>query len=422
MIKNGDCLDELREMPDNFFDAIVTDPPYELGFMGKSWDATGIAYNVDLWREVLRVLKPGGHLLAFSGSRTYHRMACAIEDAGFEVRDMIEWLYGTGFPKSLDVSKAIDKGAGYEQPIVEEGASGKGALSVNALGSGLNVNFAARPKTAPVTAAAAWKGWGTALKPGHEPICMARKPLDGTVAANVLTHGTGALNIDASRVGSEARPIMVRTETVVAAKSMSGESTRATSSGETTTQGRWPANVILDADAAVELDAQSGTLKSGANPTRRGADGERVALGAFAGQESCAAPRGVDIGGASRFFYVAKPSRAERDAGCDNLPTRSGGEATEREDGSDGLKSPRAGAGRTGGARNHHPTVKPVALMRHLIRLVTPPGGVVLDPFVGSGSTGVAALLEGFDFVGIEREAEYIPIIEARIAHAVKAA
>ncbi len=317
----GEALAALRLFKADRFDAVVTDPPYELGFMNKGWDASGIAFSVEFWREVLRVLKPGAHLLAFGGTRTYHRMVCAIEDAGFEVRDSLHWFYGTGFPKSLNVGE----------------------------------------------------GRGTALKPAHEPIVMARKPLIGTVAANVLTHGTGALNIDACRLGRD--PIDPSRE---------GEQPR--SSGVTSLRpqagprgggpaGRWPANVLLDEDAAAELldedaaaelDEQSGISKSrtGECVVRAGRSGGIMGV---AGALRDGRPEGHnDSGGASRFFYVAKPGRKERDQGCDHLPAKTGGEATDREDGSAGAENPRAGAGRNGGARNFHPTVKPVELMRYL--------------------------------------------------------
>jgi site-specific DNA-methyltransferase (adenine-specific) len=353
----GDCREVLPQLEAESIDAVVTDPPYELGFMGKKWDAQGIAYRVDLWRALLRVLKPGAHLLAFGGTRTYHRQTCAIEDAGFEIRDSLHWIYGTGFPKSLNLGE----------------------------------------------------GRGTALKPGHEPIVLARKPLIGTVAANVEKFGTGALNIDACRIVVAEDDPNRRTTPSVAdpARSMFGVSGH---SG-TLAQGRWPANVLLDEDAAAELDAQSGDLAAGI--ARRSRGGGRNCHSDVAKPPMPDMGYG-DTGGASRFFYVAKPSRAERDIGCEDLPARSGGEATERQDGSDGLESPRAGAGRNGGARNHHPTVKPVELMQHLVRLVTPPRGVVLDPFMGSGSTAFAAWLENLDFVGVEREAEYLEIARRR--------
>ncbi len=374
----GDCIRALRVFGAGRFDSIVSDPPYELGFMGKRWDASGIAFSLDLWREALRVLKPGGHMLAFGGTRTYHRMACAIEDAGFEIRDSLHWFYGTGFPKSLN----------------------------------------------------AGEGRGTALKPAHEPIVLARKPLIGTVAANVLAHGTGAINVDACRIatddnlngGAYSGDERQRENYSATDSNADASLTRLRRGVGEYTQptGRWPANVLLDEDAAAELDAQSGTLTSGKMPAgqkRAGRSG--VAFGIMAGDTTTTTTIG-DSGGASRFFYVAKPSRAERDQGCESLPARSGGEATDRADDSAGVANPRAGAGRTGGARNYHPTVKPIALMRYLVRLVTPPGGVVLDPFTGSGTTGAAAMLEGRGFCGIEREPEYFEIAKLRIANAVQ--
>ena len=317
----GDCRDVLATMGDNSIDAIVCDPPYELGFMGKTWDASGIAYDVTVWTHCLRVLKPGGHLIAFGGSRTYHRLAVAIEDAGFVIRDQIQWIYGSGFPKSLDVSKAMDKQAGAVRDVVGEySISGMSPDRVNfgandrSGGKGMGFRPGDIPITAPATdLAKQWHGWGTALKPAHEPAVLARKPLRGTVADTVAQWGTGALNIEGTRI---------------------------------TDAGRWPANVILDEEAASLL------------------------------------------GEPSRFFYVAKASKAEREAGLDAA---------------DGERA------------NHHPTVKPLALMRYLVRMVTPPGGVVLDPFMGSGSTGCAALAEGFDFVGIDIIPEYVSIAEKRI-------
>jgi site-specific DNA-methyltransferase (adenine-specific) len=273
--------------------------------MGKKWDSSGIAYNIEFWCEVLRVLKPGGHLLAFGGTRTYHRMTCAIEDAGFEIRDCLQWLYGSGFPKSKNI------------------------------GDGL----------------------GTALKPANEPIVLARKPLEGTVAANVQKWGTGAINIDGCRIGTSKRvPGSVsRTAGLVLSGSVDGSLRRETGEegGHNPNVGRWPANVILDEDVVVAL------------------------------------------GEVSRYFYCAKTSPVEREAGLDSFPRATAGELTDREDGTAGLKSPRAGAGRSSSGRaNVHPTVKPIALMRWLVRLATPPGGIVLDPFAGSGSTGCAAALE----------------------------
>ena len=376
MLLHGDCLERLRELPACSVDACVTDPPYGLSFMGKKWD-----YDVpgeDIWRECLRVLKPGGHLLAFAGTRTQHRMAVRIEDAGFEIRDMIAWVYGSGFPKSLDVSKAIDKAAGAEREVVGVGESWNRPDSKAGDAARMNASPGIYNITAPATEAAKqWQGWGTALKPALEPITVARKPFKGTVAANVLKHGTGAINIDECRVGMEARPVMVRTETVVSATSMSGQSTGATSSGELTTLGRWPANLIHDGSDEVvglfpESKGQQGAI-SGKEPS-----GKTNAVYGEYQQRNESEPRN-DSGSAARFFYCAKASKKDRDDG------------------------------------NSHPTVKPTDLMRYLCRLVTPPGGIVLDPFMGSGSTGKAAMLDGFRFIGIEREAEYFESARRRL-------
>lgn len=453
----GDNREVLRSMPSDSVDSIVSDPPYELGFMGKRWDSTGIAYDVTLWTECLRVLKPGGHLLAFGGSRTYHRLAVAIEDAGFEIRDCIMWLYGSGFPKSLAVDKAIDrqrhdreqiyqvtawiramrdraglsngdidkafgfhgmaghwtssasqpavptidqippllalfgmtlddvpddvrtliwtlngrKGqpgeAWFQREVITEkrtdmfgeyevedvrrsGIANKEENVRHTIGASKSVEI---KETAPATPLAQqWQGWGTALKPAHEPIVVARKPLQGTVADNVQAWGVGALNIDGCRVGGDA--------------------------------GRWPANIILDEEAAQMLDEQSGGSVSTNTPRNC------VKIDTFfKGKNLMDTARHSDSGGASRFFYVAKASKAEREAGLDISATRA----------------------------NHHPTVKPIALMRYLVRMVTPKGGIVLDPFMGSGTTGCAAMLEGMRFIGIDITLEYKDIAERRIQY-----
>ena len=373
----GDCLEVMAQMEACSVDAIVTDPPYELGFMGKSWDASGVAFRVDVWREALRVLKPGGHLLAFSGSRTYHRMAVAIEDAGFEIRDQIMWVYGSGFPKSLDVSKAIDAAAGAEREIlgfrpgVVKGTGGRYNWHTDDQSSGRT--FA--KDTAPATPEAQrWQGWGTALKPAHEPIVVARKPLIGTVAANVLAHGTGALNIEGCRVGTEG-----------GTRGSDYDKTGLFGIGGngTITQidaGRWPANLIHDGSEEVE--------------------------GFFPGDDGASA---------ARFFYSAKASKRDRDEGLDGFQAVRVGAIIGAE------SSMLTGSGneRTTTRANVHPTVKPTDLMRYLCRLVTPSGGMVLDPFTGSGSTGKGAVLEGFRFMGIELSTEYAEIARARIQHAV---
>jgi site-specific DNA-methyltransferase (adenine-specific) len=390
-IRQGDCLGLLREMPAGSVDAVVCDPPYGLSFMGKEWDH-GVP-GEPFWAEALRVAKPGAHLLAFGGTRTYHRLTCAVEDAGWEIRDCLSWLYGSGFPKSLDVSKAIDKAAGAEREVVGKREYADG--TVGSWRSSTSDKYAQdewtqdesnRPKmdTAPATdAAREWSGWGTALKPAWEPVILARKPLAGTVAANVLAHGTGALNVDGCRIEADGRPLRLLDESRTVERgtyNAAGDGSLSSSSRGmgTTNLGRWPANVLLDEDAAAALDEQSGETKDGAAGTRRAENNVYSPLG------TRDTPWGTygGSGGASRFFYTAKAASGERHYA----------------------------------GRNGHPTVKPVDLMRWLCRLVTPPGGLVLDPFCGSGSTGVAALAEGFRFIGMEQDAEWCAVARRRIA------
>lgn len=404
-IHAGNNLDVLPTLPDNSVDSIVTDPPYELGFMGKKWDNSGIAYSVELWTECLRVLKPGGHLLSFGGTRTWHRVAVAIEDAGFDVRDSIAWMYGSGFPKSLDVSKAIDKAAGAEREILD--TYQRSGRSNGILGKETEIT---RNITAPSTPEAQqWQGWGTALKPAFEPIVVARKPLAGkTVAANVLEHGTGALNIDGSRIGradGDNSSAGNRTATFGAEETQSGGD--GSGGWEQNTGGRWPANVILDEYSAGELDEQSGVRQAGAFPKK--ADKTTNQIFKY-GLEERDERVNLDSGGASRFFYVAKASKRDRNEGLEELP--------DHEWRDDGAPIPQRNERPFLPSKNHHPTVKPTTLMRYLVKLVTPPNGTVLDPFTGSGSTGKAAILEGFDFIGIELTEEYLPIIEGRLAYA----
>lgn len=397
----GDCLDVMRGLPDNSVDSIVTDPPYGLSFMGHHWDYD--VPSVEVWREALRVLKPGGHLLSFSGTRTYHRMVVAIEDAGFEIRDQVMWVYGSGFPKSLDVSKAIDKAAGAERKVVGKKAnyhsegkrSGTGENQHGKVDGSFSDPESAGLITAPATPEAEqWQGWGTALKPAHEPICVARKPLSAkTVAANVLAHGTGALNIDACRIELQGESDAANFEnnhrvTERLPQSYEGEPLGLHDGGwkqrvgeAVIPTGRWPANLIHDGSDEVvstfpEAKGQQGDLK-GQSKNRKPPNGCYGELPAAADH-----PARGDSGSAARFFYAAKASRKDRNPG------------------------------------NDHPTVKPTELMRYLCRLITPPGGTVLDPFMGSGSTGKAAMYEGFRFCGIEQDAGYLEIARQRIVDA----
>ncbi len=385
-----DCLEGMKLLDDNSIDSIVTDPPYELGFMGKKWDSTGIAYNIDIWRECLRVLKPGGHLLAFGGTRTYHRMTCAIEDAGFEIRDCIQWLYGSGFPKSHDISKAIDKKLGAERKFICENPNARPNSQPKYSLDGQNKNFqiSVQPITAPATPEAQqWDGWGTALKPANEPIVLARKPIsEKTIAENVLKWGTGGINIDDCRIElqEEGEDKRLGGKGTWKTEKMAKNVYKGGYSGEGVTSsklGRFPANVILDEKAGKLLDEQSGNLKSGGtrpngiNKSERSwknTSKEIIANNYIPPSE----------GGASRFFYCAKASKKERGEG------------------------------------NNHPTVKPVSLIKYLVTLVTPPDGVCLDPFMGSGTTGVACINTNRNFIGIELDDKYFEIAKKRISEA----
>lgn len=428
-VHHGDCREVMRELAEHSIDSTVTDPPYELGFMGKAWDRSGIAYNVEVWRECLRVLKPGGHLLAFGGSRTYHRLACAIEDAGFEIRDQIQWIYGSGFPKSLDVSKAIDAAVGAKREVVSTRNDGVGNTSTSLH---KQEGFAAsREKTFEVTvpatdAAKQWDGWGTALKPAHEPIVLARKPLVGTVAANVLGYGTGGLNIDECRIGVEERTYSMSSAPGGNGQRLYGGDGRNAQAARRYAEqskempaasvvGRWPANVIHDGSEEVvagfpETDSSQISMRG-----TMGQSPFSVIDGSGRNPDTNSLRGHNDNGGsAARFFYCAKADKADRNEGLEYVPMRSAGEVTNRKDGSDGLNSPRAGAGRTGGSRNFHPTVKPTDLMRYLCRLVTPPHGTVLDPFCGSGSTGKAAALEEFRSILIDLDIQHCELAANR--------
>lgn len=409
-VYHDDLFEVLPTFEPDSLDVCVTDPPYGLEFMGKQWDTYRDQTFHRCWAKfVFRVLKPGAYLVAFGGTRTYHRMTCGIEEAGFEIRDCLMWLYGTGFPKSLNVGE----------------------------------------------------GRGTALKPGWEPIILARKPLRGTVAENVQQYGTGALNIDGCRIAGVVEPTRFDPAKHTHEGWRMAATGAETAARAETAGGRWPANVILDEEAAVQLDAQTGDLGVSAGGRNANISTTSIIYGGGKGLGQALAPEAVrgdpgygDSGGPSRFFYCAKPSRAERDMGCDSLPPQTSPETVNREVDSAGVQNPRAGAGRgagvpryrcsvcdlhLGGGRaatlctdgkahtpvligegekvlNGHPTVKPLALMRWLVKLVTPPGGIVLDPFLGSGTTAMACVKEGVGYVGVERQAEYVEIAKCRIA------
>lgn len=537
MILLGDCLERLKELPDNSVDSVVTDPPYGLKFMGKKWDYD--VPSIAVWREVIRVLKPGGWLLSFGGTRTYHRMVCAIEDAGFEIRDQVQWLYGSGFPKSHDISKGIDKAAGAEREVTGRREGGAGKLMEERPWNQADDYDKTIPITVPATdLAKQWQGWGTALKPANEPIVLARKPLsESTVAKNVIRWGVGGLNIDASRVGysSESDKAKAGTHGRSEQAGMGTQQYGQLRNGipselENNRQGRWPANLLLDETAAEMLDEQSGTRKSG------GSIKSPETSTRFKNTHSQAGPQPEwdgyqDSGGASRFFYCAKASKSERSKGLDkhelfkvetgeckdantaavqllqrvisedialkkadlswsidesgksisgifpkecksitsmvisktiesqilNLLTRSLTSANtlvvrplasahlNPAESVESLKTwllsitsgeMALALGAVNAAsktlqsisenaepkdfHNFHSTVKPIKLMEYLIRLITPPGGTVLDPFMGSGSTGVAAYRLGFKFIGCEMSAEYAEIAKKRIEAVAK--
>lgn len=430
----GNNLEVLPTLPDNSVDSIITDPPYELGFMGKKWDSSGIAYSVDLWMDCLRVLKPGGHLLAFGGTRTYHRMACAIEDAGFEIRDMIEWVYGSGFPKSLNIGKAIQslEGVDMEDTGVIHPVS-RPNISEDLYKSGkVGKNFTIKKCT--TVSAKKNEGFGTAIKPAHEPICVARKPLsESTVAKNVLKYGTGGINIEDCRVEWDQKGLWNDTKRRQSPRTdITGSEFHASCGGDNagkfigdinSPSGRFPANLIHDGSEEVRAmfpDTKSGKAELGTGTIERQHNGI-YGSGKGGVITTCYA----DSGSASSFFkaceftdddlpafiYCAKASVSEREAGCESLPGKKQDES--RKDGNPGGDNPRNRGVHIRG--NHHATVKPLTLMRYLCRLVTPPGGTVLDPFAGSGTTLVAAKVEGFNYIGIEMEADYVKIAEARI-------
>lgn len=414
---NGDCLAIMAQLEANSVDALVTDPPAGISFMGKEWDHhkggrdAWVTWLTEVMRECLRVLKPGGHALVWALPRTSHWTAWAIESAGFEIRDRVSHLFGSGFPKSLDVSRAIDgylgveRNEGVEGPFTARRPQERVETNIGGF-SGTLGGKASALITQPATwAARQWEGFGTALKPACEDWWLCRKPLDGTIAENVLKHGTGGLNIAACRIGTDA-------------VGWQGDPSNGFSGGLDSRQeggrpviGRWPSHVTHDGSDEVLAGFPNVGVSSGGGM-------KDLSGGLFQGNtnpnitQSCGFG---DSGSAARFFYCSKADKRDREEGLGDLPLHSPGEVTDRQDGSDGLNSPRAGAGRTSGARNAHPTVKSTELMRWLCRLITPPLGIVLDPFCGSGSTGKAAMIEGFRFIGIEASPEYCEIAQRRI-------
>ena len=401
---NSDCIKHLKTLDDNIFDSCVTDPPYHLtsivkrfttstepkgplykrlstGFMGQTWDGGDIAFTTEMWKEVYRTLKPGGYLLSFSASRNYHRMAVAIEDSGFEIRDQIMWIYGSGFPKSYNIGKGVDKKLGNEREVVGKGKAGAafhyGAVGDGGFGNTFDGNGTASSEWETTQGKSEWEGWGTALKPAHEPIVMARKSIEGSIVDNVLKHGTGGINIDECRI----------------------------SYGD----GRFPANVMHDGSEEV-VSGFPNTGQGDGNPySYAGKEYNNKDTSMFNGDKPQAPSNYNDIGSAARYFYCPKTSKSERNQGLF--------EFEDKQYSHDGRKKSIENPYQRNKSisKNSHPTVKPVELMKYLCRLVTPKGGTVLDPFMGSGSTGMAAKDEGFDFIGIEREKEYFEISEQRI-------
>jgi DNA modification methylase len=412
----ADCKDVLPLLKN--IDSCVTDPPYGLSFMGKAWD-----YDVpgtEIWTQVHDVLKPGAHLLSFFGSHTYHRGAIPIEDAGFEIRDQLMWLYGSGFPKSHNIGKAVDKLQGNEREVVGKNPNSRSAElhKKTVYESGLKDNAVITKGNSE------WEGWGTALKPAHEPIVMARKPFKGSVAENVLEHGTGGINIDECRVGInpdvDDKRLGGRGEwkTDKTAKNVyeGGYEGKNISSSE---QGRFPANVMHDGSEVVG-DIFPDTKSTSVSRERKAGSefGQKSGWNKHKNKDSGLMPAYGDGGSASRYFYCAKTSKKDRDEGLDALPSHFKGTYAQDEWSRNNMGN--TPDNKRNPVKNIHPTVKPTDLMRYLCRLVTPKGGVIVDPFMGSGSTGKAAVAEGFGFVGIELNEEYFEIACARIEAAHK--
>ena len=424
----GDSKDKLKELPENSVDSIVTDPPYGLKFMSNEWDYD--VPSIEIWKEALRVLKPGGMLLSFAGSRTYHRMAVNIEDAGFEIRDQIMWIYGSGFPKSYNIGKGIDNSLGNTRTAIGNQICNFGDSEESETNDGRNLWKKPATKSEDLDVCASeWEGWGTALKPAHEPIVMARKPLsENTIVQNVLKHGTGGINIDGSRVATgEIITNHSRSEESSKSKGKYGDSS-AQDTHQTSGQqlGRFPANIIHDGSSEVTdlfPDTKSGKVKE--NKDSYESDNVTGFLKGVSNQTN----QHGDSGSASRFFYCAKASKKDRNEGMMHMPDRTyaAGNQAKAELARGNVEfNANKGKGReernnfnqVGISKNNHPTVKPTELMKYLVRMVTPINGTVLDPFMGSGSTGKACKLLDFDFIGIELDPEYIEIAKARIENA----
>ncbi len=438
----GNMLDMLEVIKPNSIDAIVTDPPYELGFMGKSWDSSGIAFQKSTWEKCFEVLKPGGYILAFGGSRTFHRIACAIEDAGFEIRDTIMYLYGSGFPKSMNIGLAIDKKMGVESKVVGVGRSGKPETHTNSLNL-VNNPFGGEYEIK--EAQNEWNGWGTQLKPSYEPIVVARKPCEGSIVDNVLKYGVGGINIDECRVGNEERTIPVNAEEIeIKQNGTHMDSLHKNQQHErvATTFGRFPANVIHDGSEEAISGFPTSEHPNGSitNPNLKNSLGNNGIYGKYSEKQPLWDAY-QDSGSAARYFYCAKTSKFDREEGLEEL------EGKKRFQQGNYSQSPVCSVcGKTFNGtndhslcgehtmiykskedntvvKNNHPTVKPCELMRYLIRLVSPKGATILDPFNGSGSTGKAAMLENKEFgknykyIGIELTEEYLPIAKARIEY-----
>ena len=398
----GDSLEVLKDFEDNYFDSAVTDPPYGLAFMGKKWDYD--VPQVELWKEVHRVIKPGGHLLSFAGSRTYHRMAVNIEDAGFEIRDMLGWLYGSGFPKSHNIGKAVDKLQGNKRDKLGKFKNtGNSFNKVKGFGVNTSLSDKSNKEWDITKGNSEWEGWGTALKPAHEPIVMARKPFNTSVAENVLKHGTGGINIDECRVGTDEK---LKFERKKESTTTSGWRDVNRNPYEQHNEGRFPANIIHDgSEEVLEIfpETKSGSGIKNKNP-------KKIFESTFKSGDQRFFK--ADSGTAARFFYCAKASKAERDMGLKDL-------VWEKQR----FETKEVGHGNLGATmekfdtkgKNNHPTVKPIKLMEYLVRLVTPKEGIVLEPFAGSGTTLIACKQEGFNYIGIEREQEYCDIAEARL-------